>query len=121
MKVIHGSLQSFLHEVKGKKVEAVRVAAFMSSDATGGNGLPRYTAWVVATAMLDWDLWAEWRLLVGRGAAEATDKGAVVPTRVAQLMTERLQDVRERVIKAGLETRDGMLTHDADGLDGAID
>jgi hypothetical protein len=62
MKVIHGSLKGLLQEVKDRKVESVRVAAFMQSDIVT-NGIPRYTAWVVVTAVLDWDLWAEWRLL----------------------------------------------------------
>jgi hypothetical protein len=121
MKVIHGSLKNFIQEAKDRKVDAVRVAAFMASDPAGTNGLPRYTAWVVVTAILDWDLWIEWRLLVGRGNAEVTEKGAVVPVRIAQLMTERMQDVRARVIEADLGVRDGMLTHDAEGLDGALD
>jgi hypothetical protein len=46
MKVVHGSLRALLHEVKERKVEAVRVAAFLQSDAVS-NGIPRYTAWVV--------------------------------------------------------------------------
>jgi hypothetical protein len=53
MKVIHGSLKGLLQEVKDKKVDTVRVAAFMQSDVVT-NGLPRYTAWVVVTALLDW-------------------------------------------------------------------
>jgi len=55
MKVIHGSLKNLLQEVKDKKVDAVRVAGFMQSDVVT-NGIPRYTAWVVVTAILDWDL-----------------------------------------------------------------
>ncbi len=46
MKVVHGSLKNLLQEVKDKKGDAVRVAAFMQTDVVG-NGLPRYTAWVV--------------------------------------------------------------------------
>ncbi len=120
MKVIHGSLKGLLQEVKDKKVEAVRVAAFMQSDVVA-NGLPRYTAWVVVTAVLDWDLWTEWRLLVGRGHAEVTERGAVLPVRIAELMTERAAEIRTRVAEAGLDVRDGMLAHDAEGMDGALD
>jgi hypothetical protein len=43
MKVVHGSLHALLHEVKERKVEAVRVAAFLQSDAVS-NGISRYTA-----------------------------------------------------------------------------
>jgi hypothetical protein len=120
MKVIHGSLNGLLQEVKDKKVEAVRVAAFMQSDVVT-NGLPRYSAWVVVTAILDWDLWTEWRLLVGRGHAEVTERGAVLPPRIAELMTARAAEVRARVAEAGLGVRDGMLAHDAEGMDGALD
>ena len=120
MKVIHGSLKNLLQEVNDKKVDAVRVAAFMQGDAVS-NGLPRYTAWVVVTALLDWDLWTEWRLLVGRGHAEVTEHGAVLPPRIAELMKERAAEVRARVAEAGLGVRDGMLAHDAEGMDGALD
>src|SRR5262249_59834590 len=95
MKVIHGSLRGLLQEVKDKKVETVRVAGFMQSDVVP-NGLPRYTAWVVVTALLDWDHWTEWRLLVGRGHAEVTENGATGPPRDAGRMAERGPGVPER-------------------------
>jgi hypothetical protein len=120
MKVIHGSLKGLLQEVKDRKVEAVRVAAFMQSDVVS-NGVPRYTAWVVVTAVLDWDLWAEWRLLVGRGHAEVTESGAAVPARIAERMAERAKDVRTRVAEAGFGVRDGLLAHDAESMDGVLD
>jgi hypothetical protein len=120
MKVIHGSLENLLQEVKDKKVDAVRVAGFMQSDVVT-NGLPRYTAWVVVTALLDWDIWTEWRLLVGRGYAEVTETGAVVPPRIAERLAEHGKDVRARVAEAGLGVRDGLLAHDAESMDGALD
>jgi hypothetical protein len=120
MKVIHGSLKGLLAEVKDRKVDTVRVAAFMQSDVVT-NGLPRYTAWVIVTALLDWDLWTEWRLLVGRGHAEVTERGAVVPPRIAERMAERAQEARARVAEAGLGVRDGLLAHDAESMDGALD
>jgi len=46
MKIVHGSLRALLHEVKERKGDAVRVAAFLQSDVVS-NGIPRYTAWVV--------------------------------------------------------------------------
>jgi hypothetical protein len=120
MKVIHGSLKNLLQEVKDKKVDAVRVAGFVQSDVVA-DGLPRYTAWVVVTAHLDWDIWTEWRLLVGRGYAEVTETGAAVPPRIAERLVERGTDVRARVAEAGLGVRDGLLAHDAEGMDGALD
>jgi hypothetical protein len=59
--------------------------------------LPRYTAVVVVTAMLDWSFWAEWRLLVGRGYAEVTERGAAAPARIEELLKERTREVRARV------------------------
>jgi hypothetical protein len=47
MKIVHGSLTALLHEVEERKVEAVRVAAFLQSSDFVSNGVPRYTAWVV--------------------------------------------------------------------------
>ncbi len=120
MKVVHGSLRALLHEVKDRKVEAVRVAAFLQTDAVS-NGIPRYSAWVAVTAVLDWDLWAEWRLLVGRGHAELTEHGAVAPARIAELLKDRTRDVRARVAEAGFGARDGLLAHDAEAMDGTIE
>jgi hypothetical protein len=120
MKVIHGSLKNLLQEVRDKKVDAVRVAGFMQSDVVA-NGMPRYTAWVVVTAVLDWDVWTEWRLLVGRGHAEVIETGAVVPARIAERLAERGKEVRARVSEAGLGVRDGLLAHDAESMDGAFE
>src|SRR5262245_45245475 len=119
MKVIHGSLKGLLAEVKDRKIASVRVAAFMQSDVVT-NGLPRYTAWVIVTALLDWGCWTEWRLLVGRGHAEVTESGAVVPPRIAERMTDRAHEVRARVADAGFEVREGLFAHDAESMDGAL-
>lgn len=120
MKVVHGSLRALLQEVHERKVEAVRVAAFMQSDIVP-DGMPRYTAWVVVTAALDGTLWAEWRLLVGRGLAEVTEHGAAAPVRIAGLLKQRTLEVRTRVTEAGFEVCDGILAHDAEAMDGAIE
>jgi hypothetical protein len=120
MKVIHGSLRGLLQEVKDKKCDTVRVAGFVQSDVVP-NGMPRYTAWVVVTALLDWDLWAEWRLPVGRGYAEMTEAGAAVPPRIAERLAERGKDVRARVAEAGFGVRDGLLAYDAESMDGVLD
>jgi hypothetical protein len=120
MKIVHGSLRALLQEVHERKVEAVRVAAFMQSDIVP-DGMPRYTAWVVVTAILDGTLWSEWRLLVGRGHAEVTDQGAVAPARIGGLLKQRTMEVRRRVADAGRGVRDGILAHDAEAMDGAIE
>ena len=122
MKVIHGSLENLLQEVKAKKLDWVRVAGFLQCDVgANANGMPRYAAWVVVTAALDWDLWTEWRLLVGRGYAEVSESGAVVPPRIAERLAERGREVRARVAEAGLGLRDGLLAADAESVDGVLD
>jgi hypothetical protein len=120
MKIVHGSLTALLHEVKERNVEAVRVAAFLQGSDVVSNGIPRYTAWVVVTTQLDWSLWSEWRLLVGRAYAEVTEHGAAVPARLAELQKEKTREIRARVTEAGLGVRGGILTHDAEALDGAV-
>ena len=120
MKIIHGSLKGLLQEVKDRKVDAVRVAALMQSDATA-NGIPRYTGWIVVSAPVDWDEWVEWRHVVGRGRAEITEDGAQVPERITALTKERLAEVRERVTAAGLGFRDGIIAADAEAMDGVLD
>ena len=44
-----------------------------------------------------------------------------MPPRIAERLVERGQDVRARVAEAGLGVRDGLLAHDAEGMDGALD
>jgi hypothetical protein len=123
MKVVHGSPTALLHAVKERNVEAVRVAAFLQSSDVISNGIPRYTAWVVVTALLDldWVLWTEWRLLVGRGYAEVAEHGAAVPTRLAELLKEKTREIRVRMTAAGLGARAGILAHDTEAMDGAVE
>jgi hypothetical protein len=76
---------------------------------------------VVVTGLLDENFWTEWRLLVGRGYAELTEHGAVVPTRIAELLKEKTREIRARVTEAGHGVRDGILAHDAEAMDGAVE
>ena len=119
MKIIHGSLKGLLNEVKDRKVEAVRVAALMQSDVVA-NGVPRYTSWIVVSAPVDWDQWIEWRHVVGRGRAELGEDGAQIPAKITGLMKERLVEVRERVVAAGLSVRDGIIAHEGEAMDGVL-
>jgi hypothetical protein len=99
----------------------VRVAAFLQSSDVVSNGIPRYTAWVVVTTRLDWSLWTEWRLPVGRGRLEVTEHGAAVPVRIAELLKEQTRKIRARVAEVGLGVCDGILAHDAEAMDGAVE
>jgi len=101
------------------KVDRVRVAALMQSTFEGA-GLPRYTSWVIVSAPLEWETWAEWRLAVGRQRAEITEHGSRVPEKLAALTEEKLAEVRGWIEAAGLAMRDGILAGDAEALEGVL-
>jgi hypothetical protein len=120
MKIIHGSLSGLLVEVKERgKGDGVRVAALMQSNVEGA-GLPRYTSGVIVCAPLDWETWAEWRLVVGRQRAGITEHGCGVPDKLAALTEEKLAEVRGWIEAAGLVMRDGVLAADAETLEGVL-
>jgi len=120
MKIIHGSLSGLLTEVKEHgKVDGVRVAAMMQSTFERA-GLPRYTSWVIVSAHVDWEKWAEWRLVVGRQRAEMTERGFRVPEKLTVLTEEKLAEVRGWIETAGLLMRDGILAADAETLEGVL-
>src|SRR5262249_11623927 len=120
MKIIHQSLSGLLAEVKERgKVDGVRVAALMQSTFEAA-GLPRYTSWVIVSAHVDWEKWAEWRLVVGRRRAEVTAQGCRVPDKLAALTEEKLAEVRGWIEAAGLDMRDGILAADAETLEGVL-
>ncbi len=118
MKIIYGSLSALLTEVKEQgKVDGVRVAAMMQSTFEGV-GIPRYTSWVIVSAHVDWEKWAEWGLVVDRGRAEMIEHGFRVPDKLAALTEEKLDEVRGWIEAAGLLMRDGILAADAETLEG---
>jgi hypothetical protein len=120
MKLIHGSLSSLLGELKGRgKVDGVRMAALMQS-VTEGSGVPRYPSWVIGSAHVDWETWAEWRLVVGRQRAEVSEAGIHAPGKLAALMEAKLAEVKSRTEAAGLAMCDGILVADAETLEGAL-
>ena len=85
-----------------------------------GSGLPRYTSWVIVSAHVDWEKWAEWRLVVGRQRAEVTARGCGVPEKLAALTEEKLAEVRGWIEAAGLAMRDGILAGDTEALEGVL-
>ena len=120
MKIIHGSLSGLLTEVKERgKVDGVRVAALMQSSIEGA-GIPRYTSWVIVSAPLDWETWAEWRLVVGRQRAEVTDQGFCPPQKLAAITEEKLAEVRGWIEASGLTMRAGVLAGEAETLEGVL-
>jgi hypothetical protein len=120
MKIIHGSLSSLLTEVKEQgKVDGVRVAAMMQSTFES-TGTPPYTSWVIVSAHVDWEKWAEWRFVVGRQRAEVTEQGFRVPDKLVALTEEKLGEVSGWIEAAGLMMRDGILAGDAEALEGVL-
>jgi hypothetical protein len=120
MKIIHGSLSALLTEVKERgKVDGVRVAAMMQSTVEA-SGLPMYTSWVIVSGHVDWEKWAEWRLVVGRQRAEVSEKGVHVPEKLTVLTEEKLAEVRGWIEAAGLAMRDGILAADSETLEGIL-
>ena len=120
MKIIHGSLSGLLTEVKERgKVDGVRVAAMMQSTVESA-GLPRYTSWVIVSAHVDWEKWAEWRLVVGRQRAEVSEHGVRVPEKLTALTEEKLAEVRGWIEAAGFAMRDGILAADTETLEGVL-
>jgi hypothetical protein len=120
MKIIHGSLSGLLTEVKERsKADGIRVAALMQSSIEGA-GIPRYTSWVIVSAPLDWETWAEWRLVVGRQRAEVTDQGFCPPSKLATLTEEKLAEVRGWIEASGLAMRPGVLAGEAETLEGVL-
>jgi hypothetical protein len=120
MKIVHGSLSGLLAEVKERgKVDGVRVAALMQSVVEGA-GIPRYTSWVIVSAQVDWEQWAEWRLVVGRQRAEVTEHGFRVPEKLAALTEEKLAEVRGWIEATGLAMRAGILAGEAETLEGVL-
>ena len=92
MKIIHGSLSALLAEVKEHgKVDGVRIAAMMESTVEGG-GIPRYTSWVIVSAPMAWETWAEWRLVVGRRRAEVTEQGIRIPDKLVAFTEQKLAE-----------------------------
>src|SRR5262245_5532106 len=119
MKIIHGSLSSLLTAVKERgKADGVHVWALMESAFESGR--PRYTSRIIVSAHVDWEKWAEWRVVVGRQRAEVTEHGFRVPDKLAVLTEEKLGEVRGMIEAAGLMMRDGILAGDAEALEGVL-
>ena len=121
MKVIHAALSALLSEIRERgKVDGIRLAAVMQSTTEDGGTL-RYTAWVIVSGQMDWEKWAEWRLLVGRQRAALTEDGFQVPERLAMLTQERLEEVRGWIDAAGLLVREGVLAADGETFEGRLE
>ena len=61
---------------------------------TEGSGVPRYPSWVIGSAHVDRETWAEWRLVVGRLRTEVTEAGLHASGKLAALMEAKLAEVK---------------------------
>ncbi|MBI4635686.1 MAG: hypothetical protein HY727_04995 [Candidatus Rokubacteria bacterium] len=118
MKLIFDSLDALLAELKERKVAIVRVSrAVHAESGRPAAGIPHLTCRVIVTATIDDDLWAEWRLWVGRSLAEVGERGLLLPERLRTKSDTALADVARRIDGASLQIREGLLTHDAASMD----
>jgi hypothetical protein len=121
MKLIYGTLGAMLAELRERKVEAVRIARFIQSEAGRTTGIPWYASRIVVTAPLDGGLWAECRLSAGRGMAELAEGAVRLPEALRQRGEKLLAEVKGRVDAEGFRVLDGMLTHDSAAIDGLLE
>src|SRR5215471_15184081 len=120
MKIIHGSLSGLLAEVSthGEEDE-VRVGALMQNTIDGAR-IPYYTGWVIVSAHVAGEQWAEWRFAVGRQRAEISEHGLSVPDKLIARTEDKLAEVRGWIDAAGLRGREGILAADAETLEGIL-
>ena len=80
-------------------------------------GIPYLASRVVVTAIIDKQLWAEWRYWVGRAMAEGTVRGLRLPDWLQQRSDQKLAEVTRRIDDAGFEIREGMICHARAAMD----
>jgi hypothetical protein len=121
MKLIYGTLGAMLAELRERKVEAVRLSRVVQREPGRTTGIPYYASRIVVTAPVDHDLWAECRLLVGRGLGEMVGGGTRLPEVLRQRGEKLLAEVKGRIQAEGLRVVEGMLAHDSAALDGLLE
>jgi hypothetical protein len=118
MKLLFGSLDALLAELRERKIGVVRVSPATHAE-TGPRtaGIPHLTSRVIVTAGIDDHLWAEWRHWIGRAAAEVGERGLQLPEWLKKKTDAVLADVSRCAADAGFEIREGLLTHDTATMD----
>src|SRR5262249_8405669 len=102
MKIIHGSLSGLLAEVSAHGERAAVLVAPLMPSTMAGARIPYYTAWVIVSARVAGEQWAEWRLAVGRQRAEISEHGLSVPDKLVARTEDKLAEVRGWIDAAGL-------------------
>ncbi len=121
MKLIYGSLGAMLADLRARNVGAVRVASCFQSETGRTAAIPYHTSRIVVTAQLDGEMWAEFRVWVGRGIAEVAEGRMCLPEALRQRGEKLLSEVKEQIKAECFAVLEGMLAHDAAGADGYVD
>ena len=118
MKLLFECLESFLVELRDRKVGLVRVSPALAVE-TGPrvDDLPNIVSRVLVTAALDDQNWAEWRYWVGQAPAQGAGPELQVPMWLREKQDRSLAEVARRVDGAGFLLREGILTHDRGVMD----
>ena len=118
MKLLFECLESFLVELRDRKVKLVRVSPALAVE-TGPrvDDLPNIVSRVLVTAALDDQSWAEWRYWVGEAPAQGAGRELQVPMWLREKQDRSLAEVARRVDGAGFLLREGILTHDRGVMD----
>jgi hypothetical protein len=118
MKLIFDTLDALLTELHDRKVQVVRVSPMIHAE-TGARtaGIPQMTSRVLVTAALDEQLWAEWRLWVGRAMGEVGERGIHLPEWLRKKGDAALAEISKRVDDEGFQIREGIVAHDTAALD----
>ncbi len=121
MKLIYGTLGAMLAELRERKVEAVRVSRVIQREGRRTPGIPYYTSRILVTALVDHEIWAECRLVVGRGLGELAEGAIRLPEALRQRGETLLKEVKGRMEAEGFTILEGMLSHDSAALDGLLE
>jgi len=118
MKLLFDSLEAMLTELRDQQIKVVRISPAVEQEAsTEPGGIPSLVSRVIATAVLDERLWAEWRYRVGRGVADIVERGLVPPEWLRRRSDEALAIIAQYVDHEGFDIREGIVAHDTAAID----
>jgi hypothetical protein len=118
MKLLFGSLDAMLEELRAHKPSVVRVGrAIQREHGPRTGGVPQFTARVIVTAGIHDHVWAEARFLVGTGRAQLGARGLTLPPDLGRRTDDLLAEARRRIEEAGFTVTDGLLAHDTASMD----
>ena len=118
MKLLFGSLDALLVDLRDRKVEIVRVSPALEIETSRRTaGIPQLVSRVLVTAALGDHTWAEWRYWVGQAVVELGRSEFQMPVCLREKQDSAIAEVSRRVDEAGFLVREGILTHDRGVMD----